>query len=205
MKRLLGLFASGLFALTTLAFGQVGMIETGVSITVRTSEKIAVKKSDGRVFAGVVDQDVKDANNNVAIPRGSQVELTVKNLSKNDLALDLESVTVDGRRYAVTAGDAAMRSGQKDSIGKNKRTAEYVGGGALLGTIIGAIAGGGKGAAIGAAAGAGAGAGAQVLTRGKKVNVPAESLVTFRLEKALQMVADNGITINGRHYHRAIR
>jgi hypothetical protein len=201
MKKLLGLFA-----LTTLAFGQVGTVGNGTSISVRTSERIDAKKSDGRIFAGVVDQDVRDANNSVAIPRGSQVELTVKKLSSNDLVLDLESVTIAGQRYAVTADDAAMGGGQRDSIGKNKRTAEFVGGGALLGTIIGAIAGGGKGAAIGAAAGAGAGAGTQVLTRGKKVNVPAESLLTFRLEKSLKMgVADNGITRNGRHYHKTNR
>jgi len=201
MKKLLGLFA-----LATLAFAQAGTIDTGTSVTVRTSEKINVKKSDGRIFAGVVDQDVRDANNSVAIPKGSQVELTVKQLAKNDLVLDLESVTVGGQRYVVTADDADMGSEQKDGIGKNKRTAEYIGGGAVLGTIIGAIAGGKKGAAIGAAAGAGAGAGAQVLTRGKKVNIPAESLVTFRLEKSLRMgVADNRITRNGRLYRQTNR
>jgi hypothetical protein len=75
---------------------------------------------------------------------------------------------------------------------------------AFLGTITGAIAGGGKGAAIGAAAGAGAGT--QILTRAKKVNVPAESLLTFRLEKLLQMgMANNGITRNGRHDHKTNR
>jgi outer membrane lipoprotein SlyB len=70
-------------------------------------------------------------------------------------------------------------------IGANKRTAEMTGGGALLGTVIGAVAGGGKGAAIGALAGAGAGATAQVLTRGKEVKVPAESMLTFKLDQPL--------------------
>ena len=60
-------------------------------------------------------------------------------------------------------------------IGANRRTATMVGGGAALGTLLGAIAGGGKGAAIGAVAGAVAGGAAQVLTRGKEVNVPAET------------------------------
>jgi len=196
----------GLFALTTLAFAQAGTIDTGTNITVRTTEKIKVKKSDGRIFTGVVDQDVRDANNAVAIPQGSQVELTVKQLAKNDLALDLESVTVGGQRYSLTAADAVLGNEQKDGIGKNKRTAEYIGGGALLGTIIGAIAGGKKGAAIGAMAGAGAGAGAQVLTRGKKVNIPAESVLTFRLEKSVQMGTPvNRIIRNGRLYRQPIR
>src|SRR5262249_40059549 len=70
------------------------------------------------------------------------------------------------------------------------------------GAIIGAIAGGGKGAAIGAGAGAAAGAGVQVLTRGDRVNVPAESLLTFRLAQPLRAgVVDNGYTQNGVHYH----
>jgi hypothetical protein len=58
-----------------------------------------------------------------------------------------------------------------------------VGGGAVLGTLIGAIAGGGKGAAIGAAVGAAGGATAQVLTRGEEIRVPAESVLTFRLDQ----------------------
>src|SRR5207249_3763331 len=87
--------------------------------------------------------------------------------------------------------------------GTNKRTGEYVGGGALLGAIIGAIAGGGKGAAIGAAGGAAAGAGAQVLTRGSRVNIPAESLLTFQLTQPVRAgVVDTGYARNGIHYHQ---
>jgi len=62
-----------------------------------------------------------------------------------------------------------------------------IGGGAAIGTVIGAIAGGGKGAAIGAATGAAAGAGAQVLTKGKEVQVPAETVLTFRLTQPLNL------------------
>jgi hypothetical protein len=192
----------GLLAVATLAVAQVRTIGTGTSISLRTNEAIDVKKSDGRVFAGVVDQDVADANGNVAIPRGSNAELIVRKASNKELTLDLESVTVNGQRYAVTADASRTSSGQRDGIGKNKRTAEFIGGGAALGAIIGAIAGGGRGAAIGAAAGAGAGAGTQILTRGKTVKVPAESLLMFRLEQPLEMgAADNGFTRNGRHYH----
>jgi len=187
---------------TLLTVAEAATLSTGTSISVRTTEMIDVKKSDGRVFGGVVDRDVMDANGRVVIPRGSAAELMVKKLSSNQMALDLESVAVNGQRYAVTAAATSISSGRRDGVGKNKRTGEFVGGGALLGTIIGAIAGGGKGAAIGAAAGAGAGAGAQVLTRGKTVKVPAESLLTFRLERSLETgVADNGVTRRGRHYH----
>lgn len=202
MKRLLGLFA-----VAALAVVEAGTIGAGASIPVRTNETIDVNKSDGQVFAGMVAEDVLDANGNVAIPKGSSAELIVRKASNKELSLDLESITVSGQRYAVTAGEEpAGSSGQRDSIGKNKRTAEYIGGGAALGAIIGAIAGGGKGAAIGAGAGAAAGAGTQVLTRGKKVKVPAESLLTFRLEQPLEMgVADSGYTRSGRHYHKRNR
>lgn len=194
----------GLIALATLGVAQVRTIGEGTNIPVRTNEAIDAKKSDGRVYTGVVAENVTDVLNNVAIPKGSNVELIVKKASNKELTLDLESVTVNGQRYAVTADASRLSSEQRDGVGKNKRTAEYIGGGAALGAIIGAIAGGGKGAAIGAAAGAGAGAGTQVLTRGKAVKVPAESLLTFRLEQPLALASkDSGFTRNGRHYHRS--
>ncbi len=182
--------------------GAARTISAGTTISVRTNESIDVRNSDGRVFGSVVDQDVVDGSGNIAIPRGSAAELLVKNMSNRNLTLDLESITVNGQRYAVSAGANSLTSGQRDGLGKNRRTAEFMGGGALLGAMVGAIAGGGKGAAIGAAAGAGAGAGTQVLTRGNSVRVPAESLLTFRLDQPLQMgAADRGFTRNGHHYH----
>jgi hypothetical protein len=72
-------------------------------------------------------------------------------------------------------------------IGKNKRTAETVGGGAALGTIIGAIAGGAKGAAIGVLVGGAGGAGVEVLNSGRDVRVPAETLLNFRLDRPVTM------------------
>jgi outer membrane lipoprotein SlyB len=91
-------------------------------------------------------------------------------------------------------------------VGANERTAKYVGGGALFGTLLGALAGGGKGAAIGAAAGGAAGAGAQTVTRGKSVNVPSETVLTFRLDEPLRVAVDpytedRGYDDNGNHYH----
>jgi hypothetical protein len=61
----------------------------------------------------------------------------------------------------------------------------------VAGTLIGALAGGGKGAAIGALAGGAAGAGAQTLTKGKNVNIPAETDLKFKLAEdvALRRVA----------------
>ena len=66
--------------------------------------------------------------------------------------------------------------------GKGKRTAGFVGGGAGGGALIGGLAGGGKGALIGGLLGAGAGTAGAAFTGNKDVTVPAESVVTFRLE-----------------------
>ena len=98
---------------------------------------------------------------------------------------DLDSVEVNGRRYNVSTED--LRRGDDRGIGANRRTGEMVGGGAVLGTLLGAIAGGGKGAAIGAIAGAAAGGGVQVLTKGREIRVPAETVLNFRLDQPLTL------------------
>jgi hypothetical protein len=61
--------------------------------------------------------------------------------------LDVDSLTIGGRRYQVSTADLAEKGGQ--GIGANQQAAVMVGGGAAIGSIIGAIMGGGKGAAIG--------------------------------------------------------
>jgi hypothetical protein len=106
------------------------------------------------------------------------------------MELTLRSVTVKGRNYPITTAGVEQRG--DEGLGKNRRTAEMVGGGALLGTLIGAVAGGGKGAAVGAAVGAAGGATAQVLTRGKEVRVPAETVLTFRLDQPLRLKGYSG-------------
>ena len=169
---------------TTRKSPQAGAIAAGTTIKVRTNEAISTN-TEGQQFSGVVDQDVVGSNGKVVIPKGSNAELMVKRMANKDVVLDLDSVTVNGQRYGIQT-ENAVSSKEKQGIGANKRTGKYVGGGAAVGAIIGAIAGGGKGAAIGATAGAGAGAGAQVLTKGKSVNVPAESLLTYRLQQPLR-------------------
>lgn len=74
-------------------------------------------------------------------------------------------------------------------VGKNKRTLEYGAGAVGFWALMGAIFGGGKGAGIGAAAGAGAGLFTQILTRGKQVKVPAETVMHFRLYRTLVLKA----------------
>jgi len=102
--------------------------------------------------------------------------------SGSKVAVDLASVTVRGKKHTIEAG-----SYKPGKVGANKTTAKYTGGGALAGAVIGAIAGGGKGAAIGTVAGGAAGAGTQVLTTGKKIDIPAETVLTFKTAQSLQL------------------
>jgi hypothetical protein len=178
-------------------------IPPGTQITVRNDQPIdAHSRNDGRIYPATVARDVVDPGGRVVIPRGSPAELIVREASRDNLVLDIDSVTIGGHRYALSTADRSLYGGQREGVGENRRTAKYLGGGAVIGSIIGAIAGGGKGAAIGAATGAGAGAIAQTETRGERVYVPAETLLTFRLDRPLHVdVRDAGYERGGYHYH----
>ncbi len=160
-------------------------------ISVRTDQRIDASNAvEGRTFPATVVDDIADESGQLVIPRGSPATLIVRGVSESgtftsgNLVLDLDSIRVNGRRYVVNTAD--METGNT-GIGKNRRTAEMVGGGAVLGTLLGALAGGGKGAAIGAVAGAAAGGGVQVLTKGKEIRVPAETVLNFRLDRPLHL------------------
>ena len=177
-------------------------IPAGTTIPVRTIDTIDARDtSHGRVYPGVVDRDVLDGNNKIAIPRGSDVELMVRDVGHHTLALDLDAVVVHGKRYSVTTYDVTKTGDQKDGVGANGRTGKFVGGGALFGTILGAVAGGGKGAGIGALAGGAAGAIGQSATRGSSVHVSSETVLTFQLQEPLNLAPDPGYTREGHHYH----
>ena len=170
-------------------------LPAGSELSVRMNEAIdSGTAAEGQSFDAQTTRDSRDANGDVVIPRGSRVRIVIKSASKggrfrgaSDLVLDLQSVTINQRQYRIDAADISQKG--ESGVGANRRTATYGGGGAALGAIIGAIAGGGKGAAIGAGAGAGAGVLAQVLTKGGSIKVPAESVLTFSLDKSLRVIA----------------
>jgi hypothetical protein len=164
------------------------VLPPGTEIALRTEQRIDSREVvEGQTFPAEIAEDVRDTDGSIAIPRGSEASLITRRLEGNgDITLDVQSIMVEGRRYRVSTEDQDLQN-RRDGVGANRRTGEYVGGGAALGAIIGAIAGGGKGAAIGAVAGAGAGAGTQIMTRGKEVHVPAEAVIRFRLDRPLRL------------------
>lgn len=188
------LIGLGLAAAQTYPSGRAlrgATIPAGTSLSIRTNEAINAQHPQvGTTYTAEISQDVLGSNGQVLIPRGSPAALMVADTGKSitgkeEMGLVLQSVTVNGNTYNVTSNSEA--GSKNGGLGANKRTGEYVGGGALLGTVIGAVAGGAKGAVIGAVAGAGAGAGTQVLTRGNQIKVPAESVLTFKLDQPLTL------------------
>jgi hypothetical protein len=104
-------------------------LQPGMSIPVRLTEPIDTARADDyRVYRGAVDQDVFGDNGRLAIPRGAPVELMVRPTRDNQMTLDMESIVVDGQRYAVRA-DADEAVGTSGNSG-------------LIGSIVGAITGG---------------------------------------------------------------
>src|SRR5215472_13361655 len=169
------------------------VLAAGTELPVRTEETIdSGRAAEGQTFAAEIATDVRDADGVILIPRGANAQIVIKSASRggkirgaSDLVLDLKSVSVEGQQYFLNTSDIEEKG--HAGVGKNKRTGEFAGGGAAIGAIIGAIAGGGKGAAIGAGAGAGAGALGEIVTKGR-IKVPAETVLTFKLESALRVV-----------------
>jgi hypothetical protein len=164
------------------------VLPMGTEVALRTNQRIDSRDVvEGQAFSAEVAEDIRDTDGSIAIPRGSDATLITRRLEGNgDITLDVDSISVGGRRYRVSTEDQELQN-HRDGVGGNKRTGQFVGGGAIFGAIIGAIAGGGKGAAIGAVAGAGAGAGAQIITQGKEIHVPAETVLRFRLDRPLRL------------------
>jgi len=184
--------ATGAKATSAVPARQPVILPAGTEIVVLTNQNIdSQAATEGQVFSADVAESLSDSSGQVVIPKGSPAELIIRRVSAgnvtggSELSLDLQSIKVDGHRYVVSSEDVEQQGSQ--GIGANKRTAAMVGGGAALGTLIGAVAGDGKGAAIGVLAGAAAGTGAEVLTKGKAVQVPAESKLRFKLDQPLRL------------------
>jgi len=176
------------------ATGRTLEVPAGTELVVRTVEAIDSKTAGAdQIFSAIVEQDVASAANRVIVPKGSSAQLMIRQLTSGgatgspQMVLDIQSLTVGGRKYLVSTTDLTQDS--DTGIGKNKRTAEAIGGGAAIGTLIGGIAGGGKGALIGVLVGAAGGAGVQVLTRGHDVEGPAGAVLRFALDEPVTLRA----------------
>lgn len=169
-------------------------VPAGESILVRMIDGVDSKKNNvGDIFHASLETDLT-INNVVVAPKGADIYGRLAEAKEaghfsgsSELQLELTRMVINGHDYPLVSSDYTLKG-----KGRGGDTAKKVGGGAALGAIIGAIAGGGKGAAIGAGVGAGAGGAVQVLTRGKEVNVPSETLLEFRLQQPVTVPVTQG-------------
>jgi len=159
-------------------------IAAGTNLTIRINQHISVKTSRaGDRFDGEVVDPVVGDNDQVVIPKGSPVSGVVVASHRRGhfkgssiLELRLTYVTLNGTRYALDTRDLTQTK-----KGKGKRSAAFIGGGAGLGMLVGGVATGGVGLLVGGLVGAGGGTALGGLTGNRDIEIPAESIVRFKL------------------------
>jgi hypothetical protein len=172
------------------------VLPRGTRLEVRLNRTIDVKHTEsGDMFNGSLAQAVV-VGNTVAVPQGSgatgEVLLAHRRgrfKGQSTLALTLTRLDVNGTVYRIDTGTLA-----RSKKGKGKRTAAFIGGGAGMGMLIGGIATGGVGLLVGGLAGGGAGALGAAFTGNRDLSIPAETVVTFRLEDALTLAPETQVS-----------
>jgi hypothetical protein len=165
------------------------VVPAGTSLVVRMGNTINTKTANtGDSFTGTLAHSVA-VDGVVAIPAGAGVAGTVVEAKspgrfkgEGTLSVALTSLNVGG--VPTTISSSTYTQTVK---GKGKRTAVMAGGGTGAGALIGGLAGGGKGALIGGLVGAGAGTAGAAFTGNKELQIPAESVVTFKLGHSIEV------------------
>jgi hypothetical protein len=162
-------------------------VPAGTELAIRIDQRISVRSSRaGDRFNGNVEEPVVN-NGAVIIPRGTPVSGRVVESHRGGhfrgrsvLELRLTAMTLNGYEYPLNTRDSG-----RTQRGKGRRSAGIIGGMTGAGMLIGGVASGGVGLAIGAAAGAGSGTAIAGGTGNRNLDIPAESIVHFRLADSL--------------------
>jgi hypothetical protein len=170
-------------------------VAAGTSLVIRINQHINVKTSHaGERFTGEVAEGVAGTEGGpIVIPRGTHVDGVLDASHRRGhfkgasiLELRLTSLTMNGQQYALDTHDVV-----RTKKGKGKRSAAFIGGGAGLGMLVGGIATGGVGLVVGGLAGGGAGTALAGMTGNRDIDIPAESLMRFRLADDLVVQPNN--------------
>ena len=159
-------------------------VAAGTSLVIRINQHISVKTSHaGDRFTGEVVEPVVGRGDHVVIPKGAPVNGVVVASHRRGhfkgssiLELRLTYLTLNGTRYALDTSDLTQTK-----KGKGKRSAAIISGGAGAGMLIGGIATGGVGLLVGGLVGGGGGTLVSGLTGNRDIEIPAESIVRFKL------------------------
>jgi type II secretory pathway pseudopilin PulG len=159
-------------------------IPAGTTLAIRIDQRISVKSSRaGDRFTGEIVDPILASDNNVLVPKGALVGGIVDVSHRRGhfkgssmLELRLTSLTLNGTRYPLATLDLA-----RSKKGKGKRSTAMIAGGSGLGMLVGGLASGGTGLLVGGLVGGGAGTAAAGLTGNRDIDIPAESIVHFKL------------------------
>src|SRR5579883_1876883 len=175
------------------------VIPTGTEISIRIEENIdSGSASAGQRFAAEVVDAVDDLSGGVAIPAHSKAKLLIVSESGGGagspyLYLDLDSVNIKGVWHRVFTSELKESSNQ--GFGKNKRTAEFLGGGG------GGGGGGGVSRATVHARQAGEGGGGDGVAVPAGAAAGAASAVDQRMATADVVIIGGGIVGSSIAYH----
>jgi len=161
----------------------------GVALAVHLDRSLSTTRSRaGQAFHAVLDAPLV-VNGRRVLPRGTRFSGHVTTSEsaghlrgRAELAITLDGVDVDGRRYPI-ATSVTTRLGASHT----RRNLTFIGGGGGLGALVGGWTGGKKGVAIGTAVGAGAGTAAAASTGKAELEMPAKQLYRFSLAKSVRL------------------
>lgn len=159
-------------------------IPAGTELAIRIDQRISVKTTHaGDTFTGEVQAPVLASDGSTLVPKGADVNGVVAEShrgghfkGRSTLELRLTSLVVNGTTYPLTTSDL-----ERTKKGKGKRSAAMIGGGAGLGMLVGGVATGGVGLLVGGLVGGGAGTAVAGTTGNRALDIPAESVVHFKL------------------------
>jgi hypothetical protein len=163
------------------------VVPYGTTLAVRLTESLSSELNEkGDTFLASLASPIF-LDDRVVIPEGAGIKGRVVDVQSAGRFSGRPAMIIEVTRLAFNGNSYDLHSNQysKEGPSRSVRSAATIGGGAGLGAILGGILGGGRGAAIGAMIGAGAGTGVRAAGRGAVVQLPAESMFTFRLQADL--------------------
>ena len=176
------------------SFERALALPTGTIIRALLEDSISSRHdSAGKVVMARINTAITDRNGQVVVPADSPVQFSVtqlepaksRNAADGQLALQVDSVLVEGRAYPVSADVQAVPH-ELRGRGVSAGEAEKVGVGAAAGAVLGRVLGGNtKGTVIGGVVGAAGGAVVAAQTASRDVVVAPGTWVSFALTAPL--------------------
>ena len=161
---------------------QLAFLPANTEVVIRTTELIDASAADQtREYGALLDEPLV-VDGTLLATKGADVALQVVDADtargvrgRASLSLQLTALMIGGRRVPISTASVKSEGGSQAG-----RAAKAGIGGAAVGAVIGGLLGGKSGAAKGAAIGGGAGVGVVAVT-GQRIQVPAETRLTFVL------------------------